>query len=184
MSYNIIKRLRTNRGFSFAEVLVAIIIVLLMTSIVTAGMPAASNAYYKVVDSANAQTLLSTTMTCMRDELSTAKINKDKTEKDNPEGKKIVYTGRDGSETTITSITDAENADKSGIYIKSAFYERLLVSQAAANKNLYASFDSISYKDTDGYIKVTDLGVYKVNKNNTVSGPLVEIPVFEIRVIT
>ena len=74
MMKTIKKSFRDKRGFSLAEVLIAILLVLMMTSIVAAGMPAATNAYYIIVDSANAQTLLSTTMTSMRDELSSAKI--------------------------------------------------------------------------------------------------------------
>lgn len=59
-------------GFSLAETLMAVLILLLVASVVAAGIPAAVNAYTKAVDAANAQTLLSTTVNALRSELSTA----------------------------------------------------------------------------------------------------------------
>ena len=56
-------------GFSLAETLVALLIVLMVSSILVAGLPAAFQAYSKVVDGANAQVLLSTGATRIRDEL-------------------------------------------------------------------------------------------------------------------
>lgn len=66
------KMIRYRKGFSLAETLVALLIVLLAASVVAAGMPAAKDAYYKVQESANAQVFLSTTLTALRKELSTA----------------------------------------------------------------------------------------------------------------
>lgn len=64
-------------GFTLAETLVAILIMLMVASVATAGIPAARNAYDKAVSAANAQTLLSTAVTTLRSELSTApKIEK------------------------------------------------------------------------------------------------------------
>ena len=67
-----ISRLKSRRGFTIGEVLVSVLILMMVFSIVAAGIPAAANAYYKVVDAANAQMLLSTTLTRLRTELSTA----------------------------------------------------------------------------------------------------------------
>ncbi len=67
------KKLKKNKsGFSLAEMLIAVLILLMASAIVAGAIPAASSAYMKVVDTANAQVLLSTTMTVLRDELSTA----------------------------------------------------------------------------------------------------------------
>ncbi len=69
------KRLRrkmNQKGFSLAEMLMAILILLMVSVIVATGMPAARNAYEKVVVGANAQTMLSTAVTVLRDELGTA----------------------------------------------------------------------------------------------------------------
>ena len=47
--YEIEKRLSEKKGFSLAETLIAVMIVLLVSIVVAAGMPAAKDAYYKVI---------------------------------------------------------------------------------------------------------------------------------------
>lgn len=59
-------------GFTLAETLIVILILLMVSAIVAGALPAAANVYKKTVDAANAQVLLSTTMTLLRDELGTA----------------------------------------------------------------------------------------------------------------
>ena len=66
------RRLKNRKGFSLAEMLLAVLILLLVSVIVATGVPAARNAYYKVILASNAQSLLSTTATALRDELGTA----------------------------------------------------------------------------------------------------------------
>ncbi len=61
-------------GFSLAETLVALIIILLVSAVVAAGLPAAKDAYVKVLESSGAQLFLSTTLSELRNELSTASI--------------------------------------------------------------------------------------------------------------
>ncbi len=63
-----------SKGFSLAETLVALLLVMLSSSIVVAGIPLARRAFKKVVDSANAEVLLSTTMVVLRDELGMSEI--------------------------------------------------------------------------------------------------------------
>ncbi len=65
-------KLNKCKGFSLAETLVAVLIILLVSSVVAAGMPAAKEAYFKVIESANAQVYLSTTLLELRNKLSTA----------------------------------------------------------------------------------------------------------------
>ena len=67
-----IQKLFNNSGFTLAETLMTVMIVLLASSVIAAGIPAAANAYTKAVDAANAQVLLSTTVNALRSELSTA----------------------------------------------------------------------------------------------------------------
>lgn len=50
----------------------AVLILLLVSSVIAAGIPAATSAYKNAVDGANARTLLSTTVDALRSELSTA----------------------------------------------------------------------------------------------------------------
>lgn len=59
-------------GFTLAETLIAILILLMVSAIVAGALPMAARVFTKTVDTANAQVLLSTTMTALRDELSTA----------------------------------------------------------------------------------------------------------------
>lgn len=66
------RKLRSESGFTLAETLLAVFIMLLVSVIVSTGMPAAMNAYRKVVLAANAKTMLSTAVTALHDEISTA----------------------------------------------------------------------------------------------------------------
>ena len=66
-------KLKEKRGFTLAEMLITMLILLMVSSVVAMGVPSAVRAYSKVVDAANAQLLLSTTVTQLRRELSLAK---------------------------------------------------------------------------------------------------------------
>ncbi len=68
----LLRKLNRRSGFTLTETLAVVIILLLVSGVVAAGMPVAANAYTKVVDSGNAQVLLSTVKTALREELSTA----------------------------------------------------------------------------------------------------------------
>lgn len=63
------KKLKKNTGFTLAEVLIAVTILVMITAGI---MPATVRAYQNAVDAANAQVLLSTTVNALRGELSTA----------------------------------------------------------------------------------------------------------------
>ena len=69
---DIARKLKKSGGFTLAETLLAVLILLLVSAIVAEGMPAVRNVYEKVFIGANAQVLLSTTVTALRDELGTA----------------------------------------------------------------------------------------------------------------
>ncbi len=63
---------RRRAGFTLTEMLMTTLILLMVTAIVAAGIPVAVNAYQKVLNAANAQLLLSTTISRLQEELSTA----------------------------------------------------------------------------------------------------------------
>lgn len=63
---------RRQSGFSIPEFLATVMILMLASAIVASGVPVARGAINKVVDSANAQALLSTVTTVLRDEISMA----------------------------------------------------------------------------------------------------------------
>ena len=69
---NTTQKLKKSAGFTLAETLITVLILLMVSSVVAGGVPAAANAYRKAVDAANAHVLLSTTVNALRGELSTA----------------------------------------------------------------------------------------------------------------
>ena len=87
------KKLNNKRGFSLAETLVAVLILLMVSAVVAEGIPAAANAYRKAVDAANAHVLLSTTVNALRGELSTARDLKSEDLTITIDGKEDTYTG-------------------------------------------------------------------------------------------
>ncbi len=67
------QKLKKNAGFTLAETLMTMLILLMVGLVMAEGVPAAVTAYGKAVDAANAQVLFSTTVNALRSELSTAK---------------------------------------------------------------------------------------------------------------
>jgi len=138
------KRITSRAGFSLAETLIAILILLMVSAIVAGAIPAASNVYAKTVDAANAQVLLSTVVTVLRDELSTASITK-------TESAAIEYVGNDGYRKIVGGTTDPKDIR---LYVGTLIpatgepnYSgyRSLISSEAKTKNLVVSFGSIEY---------------------------------------
>ncbi len=89
--------LRSKAGFTIVEMLMTTLILLMVTAIVAAGIPVAVNAYEKVLDAANAQLLLSTTISRMQEELSTAVE---------------VWTKTESSQTTVTHYSHYRHSYK------------------------------------------------------------------------
>ena len=154
---------RNNEGFSFAELLAAILIMLMATSIVTAGIPSAINAFENVVVGSNAQVLLSSTINALRNELCTA-IN-------------IEYNSS-GSNRTYLSYYDSNLDAKSLIHLDEATgvpkaimikrycdlpnpIDELLISSRAATDKLYASYSNIEVHSNEGYVVFKNLAVYR-----------------------
>ena len=155
-------RLKNRSGFTLAELLITLIILLLAATIVTTGVPAAANALRKTVDASNAQLLLSTTMTRLRGELSAATVDKDKTGE-----QKITYTNAAGIPCVLYcgEYEDKTTHEKTeGILLKaetdSEKVEYLLVSKQAAG-SLVVSFNDASYDETSGVVTISGLKVTK-----------------------
>lgn len=173
---NICKRIRqklkSRLGFTLAEMLMAVLILLMVSSVVAGGVPVAANAYYKVVDAANAQVLLSTTVTKLRRELafaSACKLKSGSTEIEN-------YTNGE-----IRKVMTLVSKDKDGIQLDwiegGSQHSEPLVRIAATTKGLYATFEKITYKD--GFFTVEDLKVQKDGNEN----PLASVQKLKIRAI-
>lgn len=167
-------------GFTLAETLMVVLILLMVSGVVAAGIPAAANALNKVVEASNAQLLLSTTMTKLRTELGTAtevSVN----------GTTVTYRTPEGSQSVLTSeqsgIFLREYAD---IYTTDDKYKHLLVSSAAANdpaavRGLCMSYTGVA--ESDGVITFTNLNVYR-QSDTAKSSPLVSAPTYQIRVMS
>lgn len=156
MIFKQIKRLRSNLGFTLAELMIAMLILSMVTAVAAGGIPVAINAYTRVVDTANAQVLLSTTMTKLREELGTASEIKSVNDHE------IVYESENGSESRIyrtdSGIMIREYADVVSD-LSDKTYEHLLVSKSAANKNLYVTFGSIVWTESTGIIEIRNVKV-------------------------
>ena len=189
------RKLNQQDGFSLAEMLVAVLILLMVSAVVAGGVPAASNAYSKAVDAANAQVLLSTAATALRDELGTARnvsISDGTTVRyysaDNGNYSELSMSGSDDRPVIMLTSYLGENvnnsdSDVSGESASATIYGTTedtvqweLVSSAAITKKLGLTYDSVSYDN--GIRTFTNL---KVLKNSTV---LAELGQLEIRVIS
>ena len=129
-----LRKLNQKAGFTLAETLVTILILLMVSSIVAGGIPAATNAYYKAVDGANAQVLLSTAATALRDELGTAR---DIT----VSGTGLTYYNRDDNRKSMISLGTedillTEFVESTVEGMQAAQLTRELVSRAAATARL------------------------------------------------
>ena len=166
----LLRKLNRRSGFTLTETLAVVIILLLVSGVVAAGMPVAANAYTKVVDSGNAQVLLSTSKIALREELSTA------TEIDPKDGKLYYRSARYGVMAELSCEDGAiwleylQEKDSDGKYNKrydpsaddaeeqKKLYLRPLVSTAAAT-DLEVEYRSITYEN--GLFTVEGLTVKK-----------------------
>ena len=176
------KRKKSRAGFSLAETLIAILILLMVSAVVAGAIPAASNVYAKTVDAANAQVLLSTVITVLRDELSTAVSIEE------PSGTTIEYVNGNNGYRKLAISTDT-NAPGIRLYVgkldpstgEPDYSEsRLLVSNKAATKNLVVKYDSVSY--SNGLVTFSNLRVERSGASESDS-PLASRTGFSIRTI-
>ena len=157
-------RITGEKGFSLGEMLAALLIMLLVSVILAAGIPAAARAYNDTVDAANAQILLSTAMATLRDELGNASDVK-AVEGSTTDLEYISSYGVPSKVSTTATFKIKDDAGnettttETGIFITIGDTTRPLVSDRAANMNLTVTYDSISY--SDGIVTVTNLRVLK-----------------------
>lgn len=154
-------KIRSARGFTLAETLLAVIILLLAAAIVATGVPAARNAYEKVVLASNAEILLSTSMSTLRNELGMAKSVEVKEDRQT-----IVFF----SEMRKTQSKIYLNSDDDMPVIKIQRYYKesdkdaegeWLVTQEASTANLYVTYREAAISENGEYITFTDLSVMR-----------------------
>ena len=164
----VFRQIHSNTGFSLAETLMAIMILLLVASVIGAGIPAAVSAYTKAIDAANAQTLLSTAVNALRDELTTAwGVDPD------PDGSYVFYyksstgaktkLGKADADSSITVWDYVRYDDQTNYQMSNEPHE--LVSARSVAENLCVTFGSVGFSPTDDSVLVfSDVAV---KKNNT-----------------
>lgn len=170
-----LRKLKRAGGFTLSETLIAVLILLMVSAVVAAGIPMAADVYEKVVDGSNAQVLLSTTVTALRDELAIASdLSVDSSEKS------VTYKAANGA---MSKLSPAEG----GILLQEYLDvtdpgvtapSRKLVSQKAASDRLYALWEGISYEN--GIVTVTGL---KVKKTGGDGKDLASLSTLKIRVL-
>ncbi len=154
------RKLNSKKGFTIAELLVAILILLMVSSIVASGIPVARDAYEKVVLTSNAEILMSTAISALRNELGTAKDIE-------TSGTEISYynsargttskISAGSSDIMIQRYFSAEGLSKGSPQVE-------LISSEDSTKDLHVKYAGVTYDKTKGVIKFTDL---TVNRKNT-----------------
>lgn len=170
-----LKKIRSRAGFTLAETLLAVLILLLVSGIVATGVPVAQNVYNKVVRGANAQSLLSTTVAALRDELGTA-WNVQYIPEKVPEtsityyssdtgAKSMLYLGEkdNGEEDNKIYIQEYQGIDVQGSNPKEGG-KHLLVSAAAATDKLLVTYTGIT--SDNNVVTITGLAVCDENSTS------------------
>jgi|GEM_PF-2350367 type II secretory pathway pseudopilin PulG len=180
-------KIKSSRAFTMAEALVAMLILLMVSVIVATGIPAAMRAYNNVVLASNAEVLLSTTMTALRNELGMAtdiRVLDTDGEVVNGEGavsgiSVIYYNEATGSESEIflktsgdvTDIMYKRYAADSLLGNKASTVEQRIVTKEAADKDkdLHVKYSGVSYDKSKGVFTFTGLAVTKGDGSDTLA---------------
>ena len=147
--------IQNKSGFSLIETVVAMLLVVLMSGMMVTGIRLAVKVYTTVVDKANAQVLLTTTETILRNELSSAKNIKV------PDDKKAV-----SYQNSVTGQKWELSSPGTDIIKKlkkqdGTTKEDRLIQETTGTKNLHIRFDKIELFAGGRYIKVSGLRVTK-----------------------
>ena len=185
---NLISGRRGRRGFTIAETLVAVLILLMVSSVVAAGIPAAKSAFEKVVVGANAEILLSTTVASLRDQLAAA--DRVMVEED---GKTLNYYSNDSGIHARIFPDEEAGAIMIQEYIgygggaEGSGAVRKLVTGAAATESLVIRYESASCEGQ--IVTIRGLAVRKDPKKGAGQAadpdgePLTAVDILNIRVI-
>ena len=174
------QKLKSRAGFTLAETLLAVMILLLVSVIVARGVPVAKNVYEKVTLGANAQVLLSTTVAALRDELGIAGNVK-------VEGTTITYYSADTGATSRIYLEGGPSSIMLQEYVGAddmvpanaqAAQARRLVSASAATGDLTVGYAAVSM--SGGVITFSNLEV----RRSSGGGALASLETLNIRNIS
>ena len=173
------KKIQSSRGMSLAETLLAVMILLMVAAIMASGIPAARNAYEKIVLSSNAEVLLSTTISTLRNELSCSQIDQSNGQYAeltyyNPRRESASRIYKDTNQTLVIQQSygssminaydpendpDADNKNAGRIF------------QKLPTEELYVSYASVSVDKVGGIITFKDLAVILQSNETPLAGP-------------
>ena len=169
---------RWREGFTLAETLAAVLIMLMVSAVVAAGIPAARTAYENVVLASNAEVLLSTTISALRNELGTAKDISLASSGGEDGNTEIRYYHRDhGAVSKISLAGDSEEvpvilcqryADGGVENIEGSTAR--LISREAATGDLYPTYDSVEYDEENGLITFNGLQINRESGRTGLAG--------------
>lgn len=169
--------IQDSTGFTLAETLLAILILLMVSTIVATGIPAAKNAYEKVVLASNAEVLLSTTMSELRNELGTARdVN----------ATNNVITYRNSYTSSESKLFKSSGGDEPAGTIMLQRYageggsKALRLVSEKASDGLYVLYGTVDYNSSTGIVTFHNLQVMRKSSAN----PLAEMDNFPIRVFS
>ncbi|MBQ6401263.1 MAG: hypothetical protein IJI20_03140 [Firmicutes bacterium] len=165
-----IRKIKSIKAFTLAEALVAMLILLMVASIVTAGIPVAKNAYEDVIVRANAEIVMSTAVSALRNELSVARdvsVSSDGKTVSYYSGtygsaSKIILGGADGIMYQRYSALPIEEGN--GAVEPFTSDPVLLVSESASD-NLRVSCSRATYDEDKRIIKFSGLSIEKNGKS-------------------
>jgi type II secretory pathway pseudopilin PulG len=155
---------KSRAGFSLAETLIAILILLMVSAIVGGAIPVASNVFTKTVDAANAQLLLSTTVTVLRDQLSIASevasngSDKIKYKSGDTGDRCLIVMQADGTLELYFGSYECKDSYNPNDYTKGHYS---LISKKAATLGMKVSFTSIVSSTDKKVITISGLKVSK-----------------------
>ena len=141
----LIHKLRAQQGFSMTELLVTLVLVGLITTAVAGGISMVARSYTRVVDRADAEQLLATTLNKMQDELSFARVDLE-TPKPDESGNWSFISGISGLRVRFAVGTGADAAK--GAYMQFVVSSTNYYFTEDNNKRMYVTFDSC-VPDTD-----------------------------------
>lgn len=175
--------IQDSTGFTLAETLLAILILLMVSTIVATGIPAAKNAYEKVVLASNAEVLLSTTMSELRNELGTAR---DVKQEQNEAGQVIGLSYRNSYTSSESKLFKSSGGDDPAGTIMLQRYageggsKALRLVSEKASDGLYVLYGTVDYNSSTGIVTFHNLQVMRKSSAN----PLAEMDNFPIRVFS
>lgn len=150
------RKLNSKSGFSLAEMLMAVLILLMVSSIVATGIPVVKNAYEKVVLASNAEVLLSTAISSLRNELGTAQSIETPDTEPQSSGQPGIEPADTAKDGTIVTYYSMARRVTSRVYVSNADIKEIKI-------NRYYSSDELSAIDTPSPLVLSKKATYAWN---------------------